>query len=300
MRSPLEWLDRRIGVPPPEPGEPGDPGLFGPGSTVWRIGRERALLLGGPAALLMQIAHPLIAAAVAEHSDFAADPFRRLRGTLEAVLAISYGDEVQVRTAAERVRAVHDRVQGRLGEASGAFPAGSWYRAADPDLALWVHATLVWAALETFDRFVGRIERSDRGRYFEEAKRFAALFGVAEAVMPPTLGAFESYVFAMVEGPILAVGPEARGLAGQILEPPVPGPLAPSVPVMKVITAGLLPDRLRREFGLGWGPSSRAVFGSVAASTRAGLRLLPARARFWPHYLAAERRSREARRGLRR
>src|SRR5438128_1690298 len=71
----LAWLDRRIGVPAPEPGEPGDPGLFGPGSTVWRIGRERALLLGGPAALLMQIAHPLVATAVAAHSDFGADPF---------------------------------------------------------------------------------------------------------------------------------------------------------------------------------------------------------------------------------
>ena len=123
MRGPLAWLDRKIGVPAPEPGEPGDPGLFGPGSTVWRIGRERALLLGGPAALLMQIAHPLIAAAVAAHSDFGADPFRRLRGTLDAVLAISYGDADQVRTAAERVRAVHDRVQGRLDAASGPFTA---------------------------------------------------------------------------------------------------------------------------------------------------------------------------------
>ncbi len=299
MSGPLAWLDRRIGVPPPEPGEPGDPGMFGPGSTVWRVGRERALLLGGPAALLMQIAHPLIAAAVAAHSDFSADPFRRLRGTLEAVLAISYGDEAQVRTAAQRVRAVHDRVQGRLWAASGPFPAGSSYRAADPELALWVHATLVWAALETYARFVRPIDRSDRARYFEEAKRFAALFGVTEAVMPPSLGAFESYVAGMVEGPTLTAGPEARGLARQILEPPVPGPLAPSVPVMKVITAGLLPARLRREFGLGWGPSSRAVFGTVAASSRAGLRVLPARSRFWPHYLAAERRSREARRGPR-
>jgi len=300
MRGPLEWLDRRIGVPPPEPGEPGDPGLFGPESTVWTIGRERALLLGGAAALLMQIAHPLIAAAVAGHSDFGADPFRRLRGTLDAVLAISYGDAAQVRTAAERVRAVHDRVQGRLGAASGPFPAGTRYRAADPDLALWVHATLVRAALETYARFVGPLDRSDRARYFEEAKRFAGLFGVTEAVMPPTLGAFEYYVSAMVEGPILTVGPEARGLAAQILEPPVPGPLAPSVPVMKVITAGLLPDRLRREFGLGWGASSRAVFGAVAAAVRAGLRVLPDQPRFWPHYMAAERRSREARRGLRR
>src|SRR5207247_6226408 len=103
----------------------------------------------------------------------------------------------------ERVRAVHDRVQGRLDAVSGPFSAGTGYRASEPELALWVHATLVWAALETYRRFVGPIERSDRAQYFEEAKRFAALFGVTEAVMPPTLGAFESYVSAMVEGPAL-------------------------------------------------------------------------------------------------
>src|SRR6059058_4391825 len=114
MRGPLAWLDRRIGVPPPEPGEPGDPGLFGPGSMVWRIGRERALLLGGPAALLLQLAHPLVAAGVAAHSDFRRDPFARLRATLDSVLTISYGDRSQAEAAAEAVAATHRRVRGRL------------------------------------------------------------------------------------------------------------------------------------------------------------------------------------------
>ena len=50
------------------------------------------LLLGaGPRALLLQLAHPLVAAGVAEHSDFRADPWRRLDGTLRSYLRIVYG-----------------------------------------------------------------------------------------------------------------------------------------------------------------------------------------------------------------
>ena len=73
-----------LDLPPLEPGERWDPGLFGPDSTVWRIGRERILLAGGPAALLLQIAHPLVAAGVTNHSGFSEDPFLRLRATLDA------------------------------------------------------------------------------------------------------------------------------------------------------------------------------------------------------------------------
>src|SRR5438093_5430369 len=105
---PVEWLDRRLGVPSPPPGgTAGDPGQFGPASMLWRVGRERVLLAGGPAALLMQLAHPLIAAAVARHSGFRHDPMRRLRGTLHAVLAITFGDRPQAEQAAAAVLAVH-------------------------------------------------------------------------------------------------------------------------------------------------------------------------------------------------
>ncbi|MDP9398691.1 MAG: oxygenase MpaB family protein, partial [Actinomycetota bacterium] len=77
---------RSLFPPAPAPGVPGDPGLFGPASTAWSVLRERVVLLGGPAALLLQVAHPLVAAGVAEHSDFRADPLHRLRATLDATL----------------------------------------------------------------------------------------------------------------------------------------------------------------------------------------------------------------------
>src|SRR5438270_2462341 len=126
-----------LDLPPLGAGAPGDPGLFGPQSMIWNVARERVLVAAGPAALLMQLAHPLVAAGVAAHSDFRRDPFARLRSTLDATLKISFGDTAQAHRAATRVMTVHRRVRGRLGERVGRFPAGTTYDATDPRLAMW-------------------------------------------------------------------------------------------------------------------------------------------------------------------
>ena len=276
------------GAPPP--GIPGDPGLFGPGSEVWRVGRERVLLLGGPAALLLQLAHPLVAAGVAEHSRFADDPLARLRATLDATLTITFGDRVQARAAAVRVAAAHRRVQGHLRQAVGPWPAGTRYRARDPHAALWVHATLVATAVEVFDRLVAPLGDADRTRYYEEAKAFAALFGVTRRVLPPTWADFERYLAAMVEEG-LAVDRQARELAAAVLAVPslgaLPGLLDPVAP----LAAWLLPPRLRRAFGLAWDHRARAEVELLSRAARVTLPLLPPRVRWWPHYRAAARRA---------
>src|SRR6185503_3687145 len=88
-----------------------DVGLFGPGSVTWRVNREQALLLGGGCALLEQLAHPMVAAGVSDHSDFRTDPLKRLRRTLDATLAIIFGTTEEARRAADGIRAVHSRVQ---------------------------------------------------------------------------------------------------------------------------------------------------------------------------------------------
>src|SRR5438093_13769935 len=93
-----------LDLPPLEAGAKGDPGLFGPGSMVWQVARERVLLVAGSAALLLQLAHPLVAAGVAAHGGFQSDPFQRLRATLDATLRVTFGDREPARSAAERVR----------------------------------------------------------------------------------------------------------------------------------------------------------------------------------------------------
>ena len=75
--------------------------------------REAMLLLGaGPRALLMQLAHPAVAAGVDEHSDFRADPWRRLDGTLRSYLRIIYGSTPAARDEIRRLNALHRGITG--------------------------------------------------------------------------------------------------------------------------------------------------------------------------------------------
>jgi uncharacterized protein (DUF2236 family) len=260
---------------------------------MWRIGRERVLLAAGPAALLLQLAHPLIAAAVAAHGEFRSDPFQRLRSTLDSTLLIAFGDRAQATGAAARVAATHRRVTGRLASTCGRFPVGSPYSASDPSLAVWVHATLVVTALDAFHRFVSPLGPGDRARYYQEAKRFASMFGVPQEALPETYEGFEGYVLATQEE-TLHVGRVARELASDILRPgsagPVLGLMATPIPVL---TAGLLPTTIRRAYGLAWNARERWSFHACSLLFRAAVRMAPPRVRFWPHYLDARRRSEE-------
>jgi len=279
-------------------GVPGDAGVFGPDSEVWRIGRERALIAAGPAALLLQLSHPLVAAGVAEHSGFQTDPLHRLRATLDATLTVVFGDAQQARDAAARVRIRHRSVRGLTDDAVGRFPAGTGYRAGDPQLTLWVHSTLVWTALEFHDQFISRLTLARRGAYQAEMNRFARLFGVPEPLLPRSYGGFERYLRSMDEERVLEVGPQARSLATQLLDGGASELVWPlgglTGALASVLAAGLLPPRVREGYGLSWGWPERRAFSTARLMCRATLPALAPQARFWPHYRVARRRLRQA------
>jgi uncharacterized protein (DUF2236 family) len=248
---------------------------------VWRVNGETAMLLGSGRALLMQIAHPMVAAGVADHSDFEAGAFDRLWRTLDAVLTVAFGDTEQALAAADHVTGIHRRVVGRRG--------GRSYSALDPDLLLWVHATLVDTALVTYPRFVGPLAPGDQERYYQEMKRFAGSFGVPPEILPPDLVDFRRYLQEAVA--TLEVTPEARRLVIGILAPPAPGLLAPVRGLLRASTVGLLPGRLRGAFGLAWEPARDRALGTAAGAVRRTLPALPSKVRMWPHARAAMARS---------
>jgi uncharacterized protein (DUF2236 family) len=227
---------------------------------------------------------------VSAHSTFPHGAFDRLRSTLDATLRITFGDREQAERAAAGVRATHAQVRGTLGQATGTFPAGAGYDAENPDLALWIHATLVVTGLDTYHRFVRPLGPEARVRYYEEAKAFGALFGADDRVMPLTYRSFVAYFRDMVQGPTLAVGPEASRLAREIIRPPLPRPMAPAGPLNRLVTTGLLPPRVREAFGLRWTAPEASAFRALASGSRLALPMVPAPLRFWPHYLAARRR----------
>ncbi len=279
-------------LPPAPPlGVRHDPGLFGPTSTAWFIGRERVLLAGGAAALLLQVAHPLVAAGVVAHSDFAGDPLRRLHTTLDATLTITFGDTAQAGAAAAAIRARHRRVRGTLGVTTGAISRGTPYRADDPELALWVFATLVWSALTVYEQFVRRLPAATRDAYYDELKQFARLFGVPDPKLPRDYSHLVRYFHDTITLD-LAVGSDARSLAVQILTPDVdvvPRPLR-WLPV--VLATGLLPAPVRAAYGLSWRLREKLCYGALRIVSHCVLRTLPPPLRYWPHFRSAMRRCR--------
>jgi len=250
--------------------------LPGPGSISWRVNREAALLLGGGRALLMQVAHPLVAAGVAEHSDFQRDPLARLSRTMELSLALTFGSREEVRAAARQINRTHERVSG-IG-----------YQALDPELLLWVHATLIDSALLSYRTFVGPLTTAEAEAYYQEAKPIGALLGIPAGRFPPRLAEFDAYLEKMLAGP---AQPDETGrkLAALVLRPPIrrmPGALfAP----LEAITAGLLPEPLRRAYGLRWGRPSRALFSAVRAALPRLLSATPEVFRVVPPARAAAR-----------
>lgn len=244
----------------PSTGAP--PGLFPPDAVVRRVDAEAALLLGGGRALLMQLAHPSVARGVAEHSGFRADPFARLRRTLAASYTIVFGTADEARAAAAGVRAVHRSV------------VGPGYRAEDPELLLWVHATLVDTALAVHARFLRPLTADEAGRYYEESAVVAELLGLPRDAQPADLGAFGRYVRSAVAG--LEVTDEARRLARDVLHPRVPLPAEPALALARHLTVGLLPASLRRAYGLAWDPARAVALEAAAATCRRVLPRLPA------------------------
>ncbi|MEA2278585.1 MAG: hypothetical protein QOC78_3545 [Solirubrobacteraceae bacterium] len=257
----------------------GEDGLFGPRTVTWRVNREGALLIAGGRALLMQVAHPLVAAGVVQHSSFESDPWRRLRRTLSLTTRIVFDDDEGSARAAATLRAVHARV-------SGTAPDGRPFRALDPDLLLWVWATLVDSAVLAYGECVGPLSHAERERYYAEQGRFAAACGVPEGHWPATWPAFGAYVDAVVRD-VCVVGDDAHRIARGVVRPGL-GPI-------NLLTVGLLGPRLRAAYGFPWSTRREQALRATLSAVRAGRSALPERAREFPAAYAASRRVRPAR-----
>jgi uncharacterized protein (DUF2236 family) len=236
-------------------------------SIMAEVNRERVLLVGGQRALVMQLAHPLVAAGVDQHSDFPARARQRLRRTLDLSLALIYGSEEEAAAAARAIRGTHRRVVG--------VAEGTPYRADDPELLLWVNATLVDTALVVYQRFVRPLSGRDRERYYAESVAAAERLGIPRSAQPEDIDAFGRYVEGMLEGGILRATDAGRRLVRDVLAPPVPLLARPPTAAFRRLTVALLPEPIRVTFGLRATAADRVALATVAAVLRAVLPVVP-------------------------
>jgi uncharacterized protein (DUF2236 family) len=253
-------------------------------SITWRINGERLMLLGWGRAILMQFAHPKVAQAVADHSSFRAGRLarlQRLRSTVRAMLALTFGDRAQVERAAAHINRIHDRIHGSLDTATGPFAAGAGYSAHDPRLLCWVLATLMESVPLTYEQFVGPLSRAEHVKYCDEVRGVGDLLGIPESMIPRDPEAVRAYIQEQIAGGEIVVGDHARRMARDILHPPFQAAYWPVARLLRLTTAGTLDATLRAGYGLTWTPRDARTLARWTRGVRAARAVTPSGLARW-------------------
>lgn len=258
-------------------------GVFGADSVAWTLVREPAYLLGGAAAVLLQMAHPAVVAGVSAHSTFESDLLGRIRRTSQALYSLVFGALDDAMRTSNRMHAIHTRVRGVIDE-EGSPWNGRSYRANDPALLSWVAMTASISGRRAFEAFVRPLERAELAGDWEDIQRGAVASGVDPETLDPSREDFVTRFEALSEcSRDLYVGPRARRIAEVLFS-------APFGVFDRVITTALLPPRLRAMYELPWGAAERRRF----ALRRKGFALLrraaPESLRYVPAWHQAQRR----------
>ncbi len=245
----------------------------GPGSITWTINREVIVVVGWGRAILLQLAHPAVAAGVHHHSAFRGSlraGVRRLQSTVGAMLSLTFGDTEQMIATAATINTIHDRV------------LGATYAANDPDLQQWVHATLVDSIPRAYEMLVGPLTCKERDRYCSEAAIMEPLLGMPPHLLPRDSQHLDAYIRDMHSGGRLVVTDGSRALARAVLYPPHWQVAWPAFRAMQVLTIGSLPASIRDAYGFEWHSRDERAFARWRTMLRTTRRLLPPPAREWP------------------
>ncbi len=242
-------------------------GLFTDTATIRRISAEPQTILGGAAALLLQLAHPNVARGVSEHSDFKDDPVKRLYSTLDYLGMVIFGTKEEAHRIAWHAMRAHDRVRG------------PGYSAHDAELLTWVFATLYQQGRDFHERLHGPLDTETAERLYQESVLLATLLGAPREAVPEDAEAFARYWDEQIA--TLKVSDVARREAQAILYPRQ-WSLRLGGPLNRLVTAGLLPEPIRRQYGLRWDPVRALLFRLLMSVMGVVLRAVPEKARHLP------------------
>lgn len=249
-----------------------------------RVNAERLALLGWGRAILLQLAHPLVAAGVYEHSAFRATTrvaAQRLHATIRAMLSLTFGTDADREAALHAIRTIHQRVHGHLPITVGPFPAGTRYSAEDPSLVLWVHVTLLDSVPMVYEQFVGPLTPQERDRYCQQAAWVAEALGAPPSEVPRSWDAMRAQMQCAVASGAITVSPQARELARAVLWPGLGRVVPPAGWLNRLVTIGLLPPGIRAQYGFDWTPTQQQLLDRATPVLRAARRHLPAAAVLW-------------------
>ncbi|WP_026404441.1 oxygenase MpaB family protein [Actinomadura rifamycini] len=255
-------------------------GLFRDEDLIRVITREGALIAAGGAASLLQTAHPQVAQGVYDHSYTHEDPLRRLRNTMGWLYAVQFGTKDEAETFSALVWKGHEQV------------TGPGYRANDPDLQVWVAATLFAVAAQFYQAlFRRKLDERELEEFYGQTKVYATILGCPEGRMPETYRDFREYYAGMLH--TIKVNDTSRAVADQVLNPKLPGGIlaAPGLAAIRLLTVGLMPAPIREQYGWKWNAARRLRFRLLLGALSLVYPRLPVRVRTIPrdYYLATTR-----------
>lgn len=243
-------------------------GYFKPGSMIRQINREAVVLLGGGRAILLQLAHPFVAAGVDDYSNFESEILKRLYHTMLFMHNLVFQDRQTAQKALQQFHTMHRRIQGRLRHRAGSYPADTRYSGQDPEAKLWVHATFIDTSLITYEHFIRPLSPEEQRKYYEDSLILARLMAIPDEILPQTLEEFHIYMEDMLSSDALAVTDTTRRLAHAVLYPQVGFFPTLSAGLLRFVTAGLLTARFRREYGLQWDEGQQKILNYISGCTR--------------------------------
>ena len=255
------------------------------GGITWRLAGERLGLLAWPRAILLQVAHPLVAAGVADHSTFRrspVSPYVRLHSTVRAMRMLTFGTDAQAEAALQGILRIHDRVHGSLPVGLGATPAGTRYSAHAPDLLLWVHATLLDSTARVLGEILPPLTPDELDAYCAESAPFAAALGTRLSETPTSWQALQAYMTRTLASDRIVVGPQARDVAQSVLRPSLSWAAWPARRMGELITIGSLPESVRAQYGFPWSERQERRRQQAIAVVRRARRSSPDAVARWP------------------
>ncbi len=282
-------LERTAGSLRALPGREID-GFFGPGSITWGVNRECGVFLGAGRAALLQLAHPWVAASLAQHSNLLHDAIGRFHSTFRVVYTMLFGTRGQALAASRQLYGRHTGIRGELPAAIGAYPAHQHYEANEVEALRWVYATLVDSALLAYGTVLPPLSPAAREVYYAESKRFGALCGIPPEALPGDWDSFATYMREMLSSPALAVDANAAALGRSVLAGV--GTWVRPPRWYRALTAAWLPEPLRAGFGLPLGPREVRSLARATLWLPRLYPLLPSTLRFVGPYAEAHARLR--------
>ncbi|NUR63525.1 MAG: DUF2236 domain-containing protein [Catenulispora sp.] len=238
-------------------------------TAMRRVNAEACIFAAAGRAILLQVAHPKVGRGVAEHSRFTEDPLKRLRGTLFYVYGTGFGTPEESAWIAATVNRIHKHV------------TGPGYSADDPDLQVWVAATLFDSAVLIYEKTLGPMPAAMQEKFCQESARYATSLGCPPELWPSSIAEFNEYWQQQVDR--LEVTDDAKRICRDLMyNKTIPWYLRLLQPANRLVTAGLLPERVRDQFGLPWSARREKLFRLTMRATRLTYPWVPRRVRQLP------------------